>query len=890
MKKQILMVFLLLTLGVYADTITHGGTTLNMDFVEIGHVGNTPDTTGHGAVGYNYRIGKYEVTHTQFAAVRAADNRIGSGDEGRWDGVGADAPAAKVSALEAMKFCNWLTTGDAHAGVYQFNVYGTLLIAIDRAAAVETYDMVYVLPTEDEWYKAAYFKPDASGYSLYANGSDDAASVILGTPNGWNYGFPLDFPFSTWPTGYGAEEQNGTHDMMGNIEEWTESGWSDHYYLRGGKILYDVEDLSSSYFDVRDADDDSSNYGDVGFRVAVVGSMMSFNGLGSFLDVPPFSQGEGISGDGSTVVGRSYSFSADAGEAFRWTKSGGMVGLGDLPEGLFASWAHDVSDNGSAVVGVGVNTNNNEEAFRWMLSDGMVGLGDLPGGTFYSWAYGVSADGSVVVGKSKSANGNEAFLWTQSGGMIGLGDLPGGTFYSWAYGVSADGSIVVGVSRSANGFQEAFLWTQSGGMVGLGDLPGDSFISGAQGVSADGSTVVGFSDSTNGTEAFRWTQSGGMVGLGGLDGSSFYSWANDVSADGSVVVGKSRSINGTEAFVWDELNGMRSLKTLLEGDGIDLIGWTLTEAKAISDDGTVIVGYGINPDGNNEAFLATIVFPLGEIGVSGNSGSLVDAGSESFGNQAVGIGKKLTFTINNEATGDAANLTGLSITKSGLDASAFVVGALGATSLAPENSTTFRVTFTPASATVHSAAIHILSNDADESPFDINLTGTGLANSDTDPGSDAWETANGFSPTVDGDVMTLDSDGDGSPDVWEMYQGTEPYPVAISPLADGFEAMAGAESEDGNGFSNVCVSNGILKVRYRRSTTQTVVAAQGTWLPDLMDNTWLYSGENSSGTVVTVSETVVSNGPSFEIIEASSEITSGDSDTLFFTLELTPNE
>jgi len=50
------------------------------------------------------------------------------------------------------------------------------------------------------------------------------------------------------------------------------------------------------------------------------------------------------------------------------------------------------------------------------------------------------------------------------------------------------------------------------------------------------------------------------------------------------------------------------------------------------------------------------------------------------------------------------------------------------------------------------------------------------------------------------------------------------------------------------------------------------------------------SGESASGTVVTVSETVSSNGPSFEISEAVSEISSGDSETLFFTLELSPNE
>jgi probable HAF family extracellular repeat protein len=68
----------------------------------------------------------------------------------------------------------------------------------------------------------------------------------------------------------------------------------------------------------------------------------------------------------------------------------------------------------------------------------MVGLGDLPGGVFESTATAVSADGSVIVGTGASASGNQAFRWTGGGGMQGLGALPGGVFLSGAYGVSAD--------------------------------------------------------------------------------------------------------------------------------------------------------------------------------------------------------------------------------------------------------------------------------------------------------------------------------------------------------------------------------------------------------------------------------------------------------------------
>jgi probable HAF family extracellular repeat protein len=192
--------------------------------------------------------------------------------------------------------------------------------------------------------------------------------------------------------------------------------------------------------------------------------------------------------------------------------------------------------------------------------------------------------------------------------MVGLGDLAGGGFQSYAYGVSADGSVIVGRGNSASG-PEAYRWTSGGGMVGLGDLPGGAFLSYAYGVSADGSVVVGYSGSASGDEAYRWTSGGGMVGLGDLPGGIFFSQAYGVSADGSVVVGRSSSASGFEVFVWDSISGMRSIQGLLVAHGIDLTGWTLSEAYAIAADNVTVVGYGINPSGFAEAWIATIPEP-----------------------------------------------------------------------------------------------------------------------------------------------------------------------------------------------------------------------------------------------------------------------------------------
>lgn len=616
---------------------------------------------------------------------------------------------------------------------------------------------------------------------------------------------------------------------------------------------------------------------------ASITNAMSITGLGSLPGGSSFSRAQGISGDGSTVVG--FASSSNGSEAFLWTQAGGMVGLGDLDGGSFQSDASGVSTDGTIVVGEG-RTAVNDEAFSWTQSGGMVGLGDLPGISTVSRANDVSSDGSAVAGDGYGSNGPEAFRWTQSDGMTGLGDLPGGIFHSKAQGISADGSIVVGYSSATSGW-EAFLWTESGGMLGLGDLPGGSSSSLARGVSADGSTVVGHSEGTNGSEAFVWTQSGGMVGLGDLPSGSFASLAWAVSGDGSTVVGYGNGANGSEAFVWDASNGMRSLKTVLEDGGVDMTGWTLTEARGVSDDGQTIVGYGTH-NGNAEAFVAIIADPPGEIGVTGAGGPISDGGTANFGNHAVGMNKVRTFQISNDATGDATSLSDFSITKDGADAAAFTVGAISAESLGNGQSTTFRVTFTPSSVGSHSAAIHVASNDEDESPFDINLTGTGLANSDSEPGSDAWETANGFSPTIQ-DYYTRDSDGDGIPDIREIYFGWPRY------FNFPFQALgavnATEEPDEGQDFFNVHTSsNGVLKVQYRRSTTQTALIANPVWTSNLTSNDWKYSGENDLGAVVAVSETVVSNGVGFEIVEASAEVISGNSDSLFFSLELLPNE
>ena len=322
-----------------------------------------------------------------------------------------------------------------------------------------------------------------------------------------------------------------------------------------------------------------------------------------------------VSGDGSVVVG--WGTNASGADGYRWTAATGMVSLD--PSGELEVTVYGVSADGTVVVGWKrkAGTSDLVKAFRWTAATGVVEIDDLPGGGTESYATAASADGSVVVGRGSGASGREAFRWTSATGTVGLGDLPGASFWSVANAVSADGSVVVGGGNSDSA-AEAFRWTSASGMVGLGDLPGGEFPihSGAGDVSADGSVVVGMSEGASGTEAILWTSAGGMMGLGFLPGHNppdASSSAFGVSADGSVVVGRGESDNGSqsrEAFVWTQANGMQRLSDILIAKGVTgLDNWELHDAASISADGLWVVGYGINPSGFWEAYVANISVP-----------------------------------------------------------------------------------------------------------------------------------------------------------------------------------------------------------------------------------------------------------------------------------------
>lgn len=273
--KRILLALAMASAGTHADSVSFGTGTnqFSMDFVNIGHAGNAGDVANFynggnpGSVGYAYRMGTTEVTIDQFTkALILSFWRLNLGNENYWnDGfrtVGGNAPATFTTFAETAQFANWLTSGDSRYGAYTLNTGGYAVTSIDRVAAISTYGTVYVIPTEDEWYKAAYFKSDGSGYTTYAHGNS-----VPGMGTDTRYGSEA----TPWEIGSGTVENNGTFDMDGNVWEWFESPFDptfdpDDSGIRGGSFDAGEVVLRSS-FRLGDFPDEFET---IGFRVAAI--------------------------------------------------------------------------------------------------------------------------------------------------------------------------------------------------------------------------------------------------------------------------------------------------------------------------------------------------------------------------------------------------------------------------------------------------------------------------------------------------------------------------------------------------------------------------------------------------------------------------------------------
>jgi formylglycine-generating enzyme len=277
-------------------TFGSGSNQFNMEFVTIGNPGNAPDTTGDpnpaGRVDYTYDIGKFEVSRDLVTKYNSNSGVVAitldpmSGISG---GTGVNRPATGITWNEAARFVNWLNTSTGGSAAYKFTTGGSNdNIALWTAADTLDFDATnpyrskrakYVLPSYNEWYKAAFYDPNKSGgagYWDYATGSDTAPTSVTGgtTANTAVYKRLLNVgPADV--TNAGGLSPYGVMGLNGNVAEWEESSLdlsnssvsSDRGHRGGAWTSSDAFDLSSAgrYNDPPDYDDSG-----IGFRVAMV--------------------------------------------------------------------------------------------------------------------------------------------------------------------------------------------------------------------------------------------------------------------------------------------------------------------------------------------------------------------------------------------------------------------------------------------------------------------------------------------------------------------------------------------------------------------------------------------------------------------------------------------
>lgn len=223
----------------------------------ISNAGNPPDpVTGKGVVGYEYRIGKFEVTNAQYAAFLNAvatdadpfnlyDPEMGASTFGgilKSEEVGnvfystkpghALRPVAYVSFFDTIRYVNWLHNGAQAGSAIQDGAYtllGTTTIPSNGQTVTRNPGARFWIPSDNEWYKAAYHQPAGEGgdlddYWAYATRSNSAptATAPPGTPPAANYNF-LNIGLTQVGAYDGSQNFYGTSDQTGNVWEFCDT-------------------------------------------------------------------------------------------------------------------------------------------------------------------------------------------------------------------------------------------------------------------------------------------------------------------------------------------------------------------------------------------------------------------------------------------------------------------------------------------------------------------------------------------------------------------------------------------------------------------------------------------------------------------------------------------
>jgi len=254
---------------------------VTIDWVTVGSPLNFCDTSWGscvGAVDYPYEISKFEVTNTQYAeflnAVAATDThalyntdmgnlalccitRSGSSGSFSYSVIAGreDKPVVWVSFWDAARFANWLhngqPTGAQDHTTTEDGAYTLAPTGITNNTVTRNPSAVVFIPSDDEWYKAAYYDGITVPYYGYPAGSNTTTTCAApgATPNTANCNIsipPNPSPGLTDVGSYtGAASPSGTFDQGGNVYEWIETITGGNRGQRGGDWVQPHQHLQS---------------------------------------------------------------------------------------------------------------------------------------------------------------------------------------------------------------------------------------------------------------------------------------------------------------------------------------------------------------------------------------------------------------------------------------------------------------------------------------------------------------------------------------------------------------------------------------------------------------------------------------------------------------------
>ena len=146
---------------------------------------------------------------------------------------------------------------------------------------------------------------------------------------------------------------------------------------------------------------------------------------------------------------------------------------------------------------------------------------------------------------------------------------------------------------------------------------------------------------------------------------------------------------------------------------------------------------------NATSAVLSVLIPPG-INIKQETTAIPDnTGSFDVGSSTTGVGKPVTFTIENPGTG-ILTLSGTpKVQITGTNAAEFAVTTQPPATVGAGESTTFLITFTPAAVGTRTASLSIVNDNCDKNPYNFTLTGTGLAQPQINIKQGATTLANG---------------------------------------------------------------------------------------------------------------------------------------------------